>query len=151
MIKKVVLYKYGKRGVMKVSAVGFLFQNKMKSKDLRGYNYTCVIHKVNQEGNYNRNLISSPLVKQSVNDIVTPQTAKEDVINHLNAITAKRKGTKFIGATIKDGVKETEIHSLFSDKLFAIRTRDDLGKNHFKVLGQRSTQKLLAKNLYLQA
>ena len=133
------------------AVVGFLFQNKMKSKDLRGYNYTCVIHKVNQEGNYNRNLISSPLVKQSVNDIVTPQTAKEDVINHLNAITAKRKGTKFIGATIKDGVKETEIHSLLSDKLFAVRTRDDLGKNHFKILGQRPTQKLLAKNLYLQA
>ena len=54
---------------MKVSAVGFLFQNKIKSKDLRGYNYTCVIHKVNKEGNFNRNLISSPLVKESKNDI----------------------------------------------------------------------------------
>lgn len=136
---------------MKVSAVGFLFQNKIKSNDLRGYNYTCVIHKVNQEGNYNRNLISSPIVKQTVNDIVTPQTAKEDIINHLNAITAKRKGTKFVGATVKDGVKETEIHSILSDKLFAVRTRDDLGKNHFRILNQKQTQKTLAKNLYLEA
>ena len=136
---------------MKVSAVGFLFQNKIKSNDLRGYNYTCVIHKVNQEGNYNRNLISSPIVKQTVNDIVTPQTAKEDVINNLNAITANRKGTKFVGATVKDGVKETEIHSILSDKLFAVRTRDDLGKNHFKILNQKQTQKTLAKNLYLEA
>ena len=136
---------------MKVSAVGFLFQNKIKSNDWRGYNYTCVIHKVNKEGNFNRNLISSPLVKESRNDIVSPQTAKEDVINHLNSITAGRKGTKFVGATVKDGVKETEIHSIFSDKLFAIRTRDDLGKNHFSIRGQKGTQKTLAKNLYLQA
>ncbi len=136
---------------MKVSAVGFLFQNKIKSNDLRGYNYTCVIHKVNQEGNFNRNLISSPLVKESKNDIVTPQTAKEDVINHLNSITAGRRGTKFVGATVKDGVKETEIHSIFSDKLFAIRTRDDLGRDHFRIRGRKGTQKTLARNLYLQA
>ncbi len=136
---------------MKVSAVGFLFQNKIKSNDLRGYNYTCVIHKVNKEGNFNRNLISSPLVNESKNDIVTPLTAKEDVINHLNSITDKRKGTKFVGATIKDGVKETEIHSIFSDKLFAIRTRDDLGRDHFRIRGQKGTQKTLARNLYLQA
>lgn len=136
---------------MKVSAVGFLFQNRIKSKDLRGYNYTCVIHKINGEGNYNRNLVSSPLVKESKNDVVTPQTAKEDVINQLNSITENRKGTKFIGATIKDGVKETEVHSLISDKIFAIRTRDDLGKNHFRIQGKNKTQKTLAKNLYLFA
>lgn len=136
---------------MKVSAVGFLFQNRIKSKDLSGYNYTCVIHKVNREGNYNRNLISSPLVKESRNDVVNPQTAKEDVINQLNSITEKRKGTKFIGATIKDGERETEVHSLVSDKLFAVRTRDDLGKNHFSIQGKNKTQKTLAKNLYLIA
>lgn len=136
---------------MKVSAVGFLFQNRIKSKDLRGYNYTCVIHKVNQEGNYNRNIVSSPLVKESRNDIVTPQTAKEDIINHLNAITANNKGSKFVGATIKDGIKETEVHSLFSDKIFAVRTRDDLGKDHFRVQGKKKTQKTLANNLYLTA
>ncbi len=136
---------------MKVSAVGFLFQNKIKSNGMRGYNYTCVIHKVNQDGMYNRNLISSPIVKESSDDIVTSQTAKEDVVNSLNAITAKRKGNKFVGATIKDGVKETEIHSIFSDKLFAVRTRDDLGKNHFRIATRKQAQKILAKNLYLQA
>ena len=136
---------------MKVSAVGFLFQNKIKSKDLRGYNYTCTIHKVNQEGNFNRNLVSSPLVRETRYDIVSPLTAKEDVINSLNSITESRKDTKFVGATIKDGVKETEVHSIFSDKLFAVRTRDDLGKDHFKVLTKKQTQKALAKNLYLTA
>lgn len=136
---------------MKVSAVGFLFQDKIKSKNLRGDNYTCIIHKVNQNGDYNRNIVSSPLVKQTSLDVVSPEVAREDVISSLKAITDKKNGSKFIGATIKDGQKETEIHSLISDKLFAVRTRDDLGKNHFNVLGRTDTQKLLANNLYLKA
>lgn len=134
---------------MKVSAVGFLFQNRIKSKDLRGYNYTCVIHKVNSEGNYKRNLISSPLVNESHNDIVDSLTAKEDVINELASITEKRKGTKFIGATIKDGLRETEVNSIISDKIFLVRTRDDFGRNHFSIQNRKKTQKTLAKNLYL--
>ena len=149
--KKDVLYKYGKRGVMKVSAVGFLFQDRIKSKNLRGNNYTCIIHKVNQNGNYIRNIFSSPLVKKTILYIVSTEHEKEDVIRSLKAITAKEKGSKFIGATVKDGIKETEIHSLLSDKLFAVRTRDDLGKNHFSLLGKAKTQKLLASNLYLKA
>lgn len=136
---------------MKVSAVGFLFQDRIKSKNLRGNNYTCIIHKVNQDGDYSRNIISSPLIKQSKLDVVSPDVAKDDVITSLKAITAKERGSKFIGATVKDGIKETEIHSFWSDKLFAVRTRDDLGKNHFSLLGRAKTQKLLANNLYLKA
>lgn len=134
---------------MKVSAVGFLFQNRIKSKNLRGYNYTCVIHKVNSEENYKRNLISSPLVNESHNDIVDSLAAKEDVINELASITEKRKGTKFIGATIKDGLRETEVNSIISDKIFLVRTRDDFGRNHFSIQNRKKTQKTLAKNLYL--
>ena len=140
-----------KRGIMKVSAVGFLFQKNIKSDGLKGKNYTCIIHKVNPDGSFNRSRISSPLIKESRVEVISPSMARSDIMRNLFTISAKDSNSKFIGATIKDGVKETEIHSLFSDKLFAIRTRDDLGKNHFKVLGQRSTQKLLAKNLYLQA
>ncbi len=135
---------------MKVSAVGFLFQDKIKGKrPIRGKNYTCTIHKVNIDGNYNRNLISSPIVKTEKQDIVSPQTAKADILASLLKIDSKETTSKFKGATIKDGIKETEIHSLFSDKLFAVRTRDEFGKNHFAVKGKKSTKNLLAHNLYI--
>ncbi len=136
---------------MKVSAVGFLFQDTIKEKGLRGKNYTCIIHKVNPDGNFNRNVISSPLKKESSLDVVSPEIAQIDVLSSLAAITSKKSPSKFIGATVKDGIKETEIHSLISDKLFAVRTRDDAGRNHFKVLGKNKTQEVLSKNLYLLA
>ena len=136
---------------MKVSAVGFLFQNNVKGNGSKGKNYTCIIHKVNPEGNYNRNIISSPIVQESRLDVVSPEIAKSDVLSSLFSITAKKSPSKFIGATIKDGIKETEIHSLVSDKVFAVRTRDGLGKNHFRVMGKGKTQEVLSKNLYLEA
>jgi len=136
---------------MKVSAVGFLFQDTIKEKGLRGKNFTCIIHKVNPDGNFNRNVISSPLKKESSLDVVSPEIAQIDVLSSLAAITSKKSPSKFIGATVKDGIKETEIHSLISDKLFAVRTRDDAGRNHFKVLGKNKTQEVLSKNLYLLA
>ncbi len=136
---------------MKVSAVGFLFQDKIKSKNLHGKNYTCIIHKVNSDGDYNRNVISSPLIKQSRLDVISPETAKLDVLNSLLSISDKNNPSKFIGATIKDGVKETEIHSIFSDKLFAVRTRDDYGRNHFRILTKDKAQDVLANNLYISA
>ncbi|MCD7779110.1 MAG: hypothetical protein LUH05_00350 [Candidatus Gastranaerophilales bacterium] len=136
---------------MKVSAVGFLFQDKLKGNGLKGKNYTCVIHKANSEGNFNRNIISSPIVKQSSLEVVSPDTAKLDILSSLDSITDKNKNSKFIGATIKDGIKETEIHSLFSDKLFAVRTKDEFGKNHFNILGKNKTQKVLSNNLYINA
>lgn len=134
---------------MKVSAVGFLFQNDIKDNDLKGKNYTCVIHKVNSEGNFNRSVISSPIVKETSADIVTPAVAESDIKYALSQITKKKSPAKFVGATIKDGVKETEIHSLFSDKLFAVRTKDDLGKNHFRILGKGKTKSVLTHNLNL--
>lgn len=137
------------RGVMKVSAVGFLFQDKVNLNGQRGKNYTCVIHKVNPEGDYNRNVISSPIINESRLSVVSAETAQEDVFNSLSAISSNEKKSKFIGATIKDGTKETEVHSLFSDKLFAVRTRDEFGRNHFKIMRRPTTQALLAKNLYL--
>ncbi len=136
---------------MKVSAVGFLFQDKIKSKGLHGKNYTCIIHKVTSDGDYSRNFISSPLIKESRLDVIPPEIAKLDVVNSLQAITDKKTPSKFIGATIKDGVKETEIHSIFSDKLFAVRTRDDYGRNHFRILTKNKAQDVLAKNLYISA
>ncbi len=136
---------------MKVSAVGFLFQDKIKGNGLKGKNYTCIIHKINSEGNYNKNIISSPIVKESSLEVVSPEAAKADVLSYLLSIKSKENPSKFVGATIKDGIKETEIHSLFSDKVFAVRTRDGLGRNHFRILGKNKTQELLSRNLYLQA
>ena len=120
---------------MKVSAVGFLFQDKIKGNGLKGKNYTCIIHKVNPEGNYNKNVISSPIVKESVLEVVSPESAKADVLTSLFRIKSKDTSSKFVGATIKDGIRETEIHSLLSDKIFAVRTRDSIGRNHFRILG----------------
>ena len=134
-----------------VSAVGFLFQDQIKEKGLKGKNYTCVIHKVNPDGNFNRNIISSPLIKESSLEVVSPQTAQLDVLESLSVINDKKSPSKFIGATIKDGIKETEIHSLISDKLFAVRTRDEAGKNHFRISGKKKTQEVLSENLYLLA
>ena len=49
---------------MRVSAVGFLFQEKVQGKGLRHpVNYVCTIHKVDEDGNINRNYISSPVIK----------------------------------------------------------------------------------------
>ncbi len=132
---------------MNVSAVGFLFQNKVKA----GKNYTCIIHKVNSNGNYNRNIISSPLLKQTTIEVVSPDDAYESVAKTVDYLAEKHKDSKFIGATIKDGIKETEIHSVFFDKLFAVRTKDEKGKNHFHVLTGDKTRKVLANNLYLNA
>ncbi len=136
---------------MKVSAVGFLFQNQLKEKPLKGKNYTCVIHKLNSEGNFNRNIITSPIVRKSASDVVSPEIASFDVLNSLNSITNKDSNSKFIGATIKDGVKETEIHSLLSDKIFAVRTKDEFGKNSFRILGKNKTKDVLSRNLCVNA
>ncbi len=135
---------------MRVSAVGFLFQNRIKGKKPNGgKNYTCTIHKVNSEGDYNRNLISSPVLKFNKQDVVSPEEAKADVIASLIAIDSKNPDSKFKGATIKDGIKETEIHSIFSDKLYAVRTRDEKGRNHFSILSKNKTKNLLTRNLYI--
>ena len=136
---------------MKVSAVGFLFQKNIKTKDLKGKNYTCIIHKVNPDGSFNRNRISSPLINESRLEVVSPLTARSDVQRSLFTMSAKDSNDKFIGATIKDGVKETEVHSIFSDKLFAVRTRDEFGKDKLRLLGKNSTRDLLKNNLYLNA
>jgi len=137
--------------VMKVSAVGFLFQNDLKDKSLKGKNYTCVIHKKDGQGNYTRNLTSSPLVKTTRIDVVTPRTAELDVLGSLAAISDENSDDKFIGAAIKDGKKETEIHSLISDKIYAVRTKDANGKNRFQVLNKEQTKGVIAHNLYLNA
>ena len=138
-----------KRGIMKVSAVGFLFQKNIKSDGLKGKNYTCIIHKVNPDGSFNRSRISSPLIKESRVEVISPSMARSDIMRNLFTISAKDSNSKFIGATIKDGVKETEIHSIFSDKLFAVRTRDEFGKDKLRLLGKNSTKELLKHNLYL--
>lgn len=135
---------------MKVSAVGFLFQDSVKGKGLfKGKNYTCIIHKANQNGGFNKNVISSPLIKRTTIESVSPEIALNDVEKSVSSITNKKAPSKFIGATVKDGVKETEIHSIFMDKIFAVRTKDDFGKNRFRIMGKKSTQKLLSRNLYL--
>ena len=139
------------RGIMKVSAVGFLFEKNIKTKSLKGKNYTCIIHKVNPDGSFNRNRISSPLIKESRLETVSPSMARADVMRSLFTMSAKDSNSKFIGATIKDGVKETEIHSLISDKLFAVRTRDEFGKDRLRILGKNSTKDLLTHNLNLNA
>ncbi len=136
---------------MKVSAVGFLFQKDVVSNGVKGKNYTCVIHKLNPEGNFSRNIISSPIIKNSHLDIVTPEKAQSDVLSALSEITKKGTHSKFVGATVKDGIKETEIHSIISDKLFAVRTKDESGKNHFRILGKGKTKAVLSKNLNIMA
>ncbi len=136
---------------MKVSAVGFLFQNDIKENGLKGKNYKCIIHKLNSEGNFNRNIISSPVIKTSTLEVVSPEIAQNDVIKSLSDISNSNSKSKFIGATIKDGIKETEIHSLLSDKIYAVRTKDESGKNHFKVLNRNKSRDILQKNLNLIA
>lgn len=137
---------------MEVSAVGFLFQQKIKGKrPLRGKNYTCIIHKINPNGNYSRNLISAPIQNENSKLIVSKASAKAEFLESVLNIGTKNSNGKFKGATIKDEKKETEIHSLFSDKLFAIRTRDEFGKNHFGIKNQKKVKSLLTKNLYLNA
>lgn len=137
---------------MEVSAVGFLFQQKIKGKrPLRGKNYTCIIHKINPDGNYNRNLISAPIKNENSKLLVPKAAARGEFYDYVFNIGNKTTNGKFKGATIKDGKKETEIHSLFSDKLFAVRTKDEFGKNHFGIKSQKKVKSLLSKNLYLNA
>lgn len=134
---------------MKVSVVGFLFQESVKTGQKKGDNYTCVIHKIRPDGNYSKNTISSPIIKSSTTETVTPDIAKANIAKAIIAINNENGNKKFVGATIKDGVKETEVHSLLSDMLFAVRTKDTEGKNHFDIMGRENTSKLLAQNLYV--
>lgn len=134
---------------MKVSAVGFLFQNKIKTNGLKGNNYTCIIHKMVPNGEVSKNVISSPLVKESTLTTITPFQAADEIEDQLISITNRKPNTKFVGATIKDGIKETEIHSILSDRLFGVRTKDEYGKNHFRIAGRNKTQRVLAHNLNL--
>ena len=137
---------------MKVSAVGFLFEEKIKSKGLiRSKNYTCTIHKLNPNGSVNRSFISSPVIKTNISDVVSHDTANADIATSILKISNKNNGSKFKGATIKEGIKETEVHSFIGDSLFAVRTKDEFGKNHFRLLGKNKTKNLLAHNLYINA
>lgn len=128
---------------MSISAVGFLFEN----KGLKNKQYKCSIHKVLPEGGYSRNLIYSPDSRKSNLSLISDVEARLDIINAVNKIKSNPTGDKFIGATVKDGVKETEIHSILSDKLYAVRTKNEEGKNKLQLLGKDKTQQVLAKNL----
>jgi hypothetical protein len=128
---------------MSISAVGFLFENKGFKKK----NYTCSIHTVLPDGGYSRNMIYSPDSNKSNLSFISNVEGRLDIINSINKIKDNPVGDKFIGATVKDGIKETEIHSLLSDKLYAVRTKDIDGKNKLRVLGKDKTQEVLAKNL----
>lgn len=140
------------RGVfMRVSAVGFLFQNNLKKQGLKGNNYTCVIHKAVNNGNYTKNVVSSPIIKQNTTKIVSSESANKDIRRYLATVTNRKSPDKFIGATIKDGIKETEIHSFLSDNIFAVRTKDESGKNHFRILGRKGVQNVLSHNLSIKA
>ena len=132
---------------MRVAAVGFLFEEKVRQGNLQGNNYTCIIHKVKPDGNYSKNVISSPIIKQSEVQTVSPEEAQANINKALIAITQNDSSKKFVGATIKDGIKETEVHSMISDELFAVRTKDESGENHFSLMGKENTQKLLEENL----
>lgn len=135
---------------MRVSAVGFLFQERVNVKGRgRPVNYVCTIHKMDQNGQISRNYITSPVIKENRTDIVSADMAQADILSSLFKINAKNSPEKFKGATIKEGIKETEVHSLISDKLFAVRTRDEFGKNHFRLMGKNKIQELLSRNLYV--
>ena len=128
---------------MSISAVGFLFEN----KGLKNKQYTCSIHKVLPEGGYSRNIIYSPDTKKSNLSFISDVEARLDIINAVNKIKNNPTGDKFIGATVKDGIKETEIHAILSDKLFAVRTKNEEGRNKLRILNKDKTQQVLAKNL----
>lgn len=131
---------------MKVSAVGFLFENKNKGHFFPKKEYTCIIHKERPDGLYTKNVIGSD--NKSVVKIISPESARADIVSQVKSVT---EPPKFVGATVKDGIKETEIQSLFSDKLFWVRTKDEYGKGHLKVCTPAATQKILSKNLHLIA
>lgn len=151
ILQKVISCVYRKRGVMRVSAVGFLFQNNLKKQGIRGNNYTCIIHKVTPDGNYTKNVVSSPIIKQNTMKVVSPEIASLEVRKYLASVADNKSSDKFIGATIKDGIKETEIHSFLTDGLFAVRTKDEYGKDHFRIQGKKGVQKTLARNLSITA
>ena len=71
---------------------------RIKTKGLKGKNYTCVIHKVNPDGSFNRNRISSPLINESRLEVVSPTTARSDVMRSLFTLSSKDSNAKFIGA-----------------------------------------------------
>ena len=131
---------------MKVSAVGFLFQNKTKGRLFPHKEYTCIIHKERPDGYYTRNVTDSN--NNSIITTISPELAEEEISKQLKVLT---NPPKFIGATIKSGKEETEVQSFLSDKLFWVRTKDENGKNRLRICTPKSTQKILAKNLYLYA
>ena len=131
---------------MKVSAVGFLFQNKTKGRIFPHKEYTCIIHKERPDGNYTRNVINQN--NKSVICTISPELAEAEISKQLKSLT---NPPKFVGATIQDGRKETEVQSFLSDKLFWVRTKDENGKNKLRVCSPKQTQRILAKNLYLYA
>lgn len=135
---------------MSISAVGFLFRDNSSVTPFGDKNYTCVIHKKAYDGSFKKDTIISPVNKSENIEYVSPAVMKYDVFESVSAITDS-KDSKFVGAAIKDGNKETEIHSLLSDKIFAVRTKDETGKNKFRLLGQKGTQKVLENNLNLNA
>lgn len=132
---------------MAVSAVGFLFLDKLsKNKD-----YTCVIHKLKPNGSYNRKIITSPLAKNVKFDVVSSEVAKSDMLNSLYKMKINKPSSKFVGATLKDGICETEISSLISDKLFRVKIKDVNGHERVKLSGKNAIQKLLNQKLCIRA
>ena len=64
---------------MKVSAVGFLFQNKSKGRLFPHKEYLCIIHKERPDGFYTRNVTDSN--NNSVITTISPELAEEEISN----------------------------------------------------------------------
>ena len=133
---------------MKISAVGFLFKETIKKGKLKGDNYTYMVHKIRPDGNFSQKyIISSPVFQNSKIETVTPKTAAANILNALKKIRNADGNSKFTGAAIKEGAKETYIHSLISDKLFGIRTKGADGKTHYGIIGRDKARRMLEKKL----
>jgi len=129
---------------MKVSAVSFIFR-----KGLSKGGEKLVVHKIKPDGNYIRKIFSSPEIDDAFIKTVSPDAAKNNIMLALNRMKKKNAAAEFIGAGIKDGLNETEINSIYSDKLYQIRTKNANGLNRYSYAGKEEALRLLSERLFL--
>ena len=127
---------------MKVSAVSFIFR-----KGLNKGTERLVVHKIKPDGNYIRKIFSSPESEDLFMNNVSPAAAKNNIMLALNRMKKKNSPAQFISAGIKDGLTETEINSLYSDKLYRVRTKDARGLNSYSIADKDEALNLLEKRL----
>lgn len=136
---------------MSISAVGFLFEVNAKKNPIHKRNYLCTLHKLSRDGRYSKEIINTSQSTPAVKSVMSSDEFKSELRKTVASVCDKHSPDKFTGAAIKDELKETEIHSFFSDKLYAVRTKDNNGKIKFNILSGKKTKQILSECLDLNA